>query len=155
MLARKARRAGRLPPLGPLTGFLVSVWLWSIFSSVDPLMVYLVPALHSLQYLYFVWLLRRNEARAAEAAPTFGRPAKERVLVLFVSAVALGVVQFHLTPELVDLGRLLVPRRTPETLGLGTTPWFAALFAIVNIHHYLMDTVIWRRENPETRFLYA
>lgn len=155
MLVRKARRDERLPPLTPLVGYLVSIWLWSILSSVDPLMVYLVPALHSLQYLYFVWLLRRNEARVEEAAPTFGRPTHERLLVLAVSAVALGFVQFHLAPELLDVARWLVPRRTPATLDLGVTPWFAALFAVVNLHHYFMDMVIWRRENPDTRFLHT
>jgi hypothetical protein len=36
---------------------------------------------------------------------------------------------------------------------LGATPCFAALFAFVNIHHYFMDHVIWRRENPDTRYL--
>jgi hypothetical protein len=77
------------------------------------------------------------------------------LLVLAVSAVALGFVQFHLAPELLDLARWLVPHRTPATLDLGVTPWFAALFAVVNLHHYFMDMVIWRRENPETRFLCA
>ena len=155
MLVRKSRREGRIPPLAPLVGFLVSIWLWSIFSSIDPLMVYLVPALHSVQYLYFVWLLTRNEAREAEAAPHFGRPTKEKLLVLAVSAIALGALQFHAAPSLLDGARLLVPHRPRATLlDLGTTPWFAGLFAVVNIHHYLMDTVIWRRENPETRYLY-
>jgi hypothetical protein len=36
---------------------------------------------------------------------------------------------------------------------VGPTPFFAAIFVIVNIHHYLMDHVIWRRDNPETRYL--
>jgi hypothetical protein len=36
---------------------------------------------------------------------------------------------------------------------LGPTPFFAAFFVIVNIHHYFMDHAIWRREHPETRFL--
>jgi hypothetical protein len=155
VLVQKSRRDRRAPPLAPLTGFLVSIWLWSVLSSVDPLMVYLVPALHSLQYLYFVWLLRGNQARAEEAAPTFGRPTRDRLFILAASAVALGVLQFHLGPTLLDSARFLVPRRTPQNFELGTTPWFAALFAVVNIHHYLMDAVIWRRENPETRWLNA
>jgi hypothetical protein len=29
----------------------------------------------------------------------------------------------------------------------------AAFFVVVSIHHYFMDAVIWRRENPETRYL--
>jgi hypothetical protein len=155
VLVQKARRERRLPPLAPLTGYLVAIWLWSVFSSIDPLMLYVIPALHSLQYLYFVWLLRRNEALEAEAPPHFGRPTQERLLVLAVSAVALGLLQFHLAPSLLDWARWLVPHRAPAELAeLGPTPWFAGLFAIVNIHHYLMDTVIWRRENPETRYLY-
>jgi hypothetical protein len=155
MLGAKMRREGRLPPLAPLVGFLVSIWLWTIFSSVDPLMLYVIPALHSVQYLYFVWLLRRNEAREAEAAPTFGRPTKERLLVLAVSAIALGLLQFHLGPAVLDGARLLVPHRSRLALAdLGATPWFAGLFAVVNIHHYLMDNVIWRRENPDTRYLF-
>jgi hypothetical protein len=50
---------------------------------------------------------------------------------------------------------LLVPRlqRGAVPDELGSTPYFAAFFAVVNIHHYCMDHVIWRRENPETRFL--
>ncbi|HTQ03461.1 MAG TPA: hypothetical protein VMI54_06375 [Polyangiaceae bacterium] len=155
MLVVKARREGRAPPLAPLVGFLASIWLWSIFSSVDPLMLYVVPALHSLQYLYFVWLLRRNEAREAEAPPRFGRPTRERLITLAAAAVALGAVQFHLAPALFDGARLLVPHRLPLVLAdLGPTPWFAGIYAVINIHHYLMDTVIWRRENPDTRYLY-
>src|SRR6185369_12685026 len=103
-------------PLAPLTGFLVSIWLWSIFSSVDPLMIYLVPALHSLQYLYFVGLLERNRARAGEAAPHFGRPVRDQLLALAVGAVLLGVLQFHAVPALLDAARLLVPHRARATL---------------------------------------
>jgi hypothetical protein len=36
---------------------------------------------------------------------------------------------------------------------LGATPYFAALYAFVNLHHYFMDFVIWRRDNPETQYL--
>ncbi len=155
MLVQKARREQRPPPVVPLVGFLASIWAWSIFSSADPLMLYVVPALHSLQYLYFVWLLRRNEAREAEAAPNFGRPTHQKLLTLGAAALLLGIVQFHLGPSLLDASRLLLPRGAPLALAeLGPTPWFAGLYAIVNIHHYLMDTVIWRRENPETRYLY-
>jgi hypothetical protein len=148
-LFRKWGREGRLS-LYPLTAFLVTIWLWTIFTSVDPLLVYVIPALHSVQYLYFVWLLRRNQASAAEVE--FGPPVRERLLLLAVGALALGALQFHLLPDLLDSARLLIPKQAP--LDLGATPWFAALFAFVNIHHYLMDAVLWRRDNPETAYLY-
>ncbi len=152
VMSAKRRREGRLPPLAPLIGFLVTVWLWTVYSSVDPLMIYLIPALHSVQYLYFVWLLKKNEARAEEGPPAFGRPVALRLGLLFASAVALGLLLFHLAPGFLD-ERLVLAGASHELDDLGPTPYFAAFFAFVNIHHYFMDTVIWRRENPETRFL--
>lgn len=154
VLGLRLRRQGRLPPLAPLAGFLITVWLWTVFSSLDPLMVYLIPALHSVQYLYFVWLLRRNEARAAEGPPHFGRPVRTALGVLTVSALGLGWLLFHLAPSVLDGVWVPQGRRGAAEMGdLGVTPWFAAFFAFVNIHHYFMDHVIWRREHPETRFL--
>jgi hypothetical protein len=147
-LARRWRLDRQLPPFAPLLGFLVSIWLWTVYSSVDPLMLYLIPALHSIQYGYVVWLLRRNQARAAEGPPLFGKPAALRVTVLAGSAIALGWALFRGVPSLLDGSRVL-----RSTTGLGETPYLAVIFVFVNIHHYFMDTVLWRRENPETRYL--
>lgn len=145
------RRNQRLPPLAALVGFLVTVWLWVVYSSVDPLMVYLIPALHSVQYLYFVWLLKRNEARAEEGPPLFQRPATLRIGMLAVSAVGLGWLLFHGAPGFFDETSAI---RDPERAGdLGVTPYLAAFVTFVNLHHYFMDAVLWRRDNPETRFL--
>ncbi len=154
VLLRKWRSERRRPPLAPLTGLLVSIWSWSVYSSADPLLVYMIPALHSLQYLYFVWLLSKNQALAAERARVFGPPARQHLWLLATGALVLGFLLFHAAPELLDGARLSAHRRTRETLGeLGATPYFAALFVFVNVHHYFMDNVIWRRENPDTQYL--
>jgi len=145
------RRTARLPPLAALVGFLVTVWLWVVYSSIDPLMVYLIPALHSVQYAYFVWLLKRNEARAEEGPPLFRRPAAVRVGVLAASAVGLGWLLFHGAPTFFDSAFAI---GDVERAGdLGVTPYLAAFVTFVNLHHYFMDSVLWRRDNPETRFL--
>jgi hypothetical protein len=150
VLVKKRIREGRLPLVTPLVALLCSVWSWSIYSSVDPLVVYMTPALHSIQYLYFVWLLKRNEGLAREGPPHFELSAKARVGIAAVGALALGFVLFHFLPQVLD--GALVPRRERFT-ALGATPYFAAIYAFVNIHHYFMDWVIWRRENPSTRYL--
>jgi hypothetical protein len=150
LLVRKWRREGRLPILTPLTALLCSVWLWSIYSGKDPLVRYVIPALHSVQYLYFVWLLKGSEAREREAPPWFETSARVRLGILAASALGLGWVLFHGAPWMLDDG--LVPRRARSS-SLGPTPYFAALYTFVNIHHYFMDHVIWRRENPLTRYL--
>ena len=152
VLVQKRRREGTLPILTPLVAFLSSIWAWSIYSSVDPLVIYVIPALHSLQYLYFVWLLRGNEAREREGPPWFEKPVGVRLAGLGVSALILGWLLFHGAPSAFD--DLLVPRRPRWDPGpLGTTPYFAFFYTFVNIHHFVMDAVIWRRDNPETRYL--
>ena len=147
------RREGRTIPLAPLAGLLITVWSWTIFSSVDPLIRYVIPALHSVQYLYFVWLMKRNEARAEEGPPSFGRPVAVRVGLLALSAIGLGVLLFHLLPTFLDTAFVRRPRGGLTNDPLGETPFFAAIYVFINVHHYFMDTVIWRRENPDTRFL--
>lgn len=154
MLVRKSRREGRLPSLSALLAFVCSVWCWLVFSSVDPLVRYMTPALHSLQYLYFVWLLKRNEATERTEEPYFEPPPRERLAVLAFLAVGLGVVLFHVAPEALDTW-FAEPPDFGWALSIGPTPYFAALYAAVNIHHYAMDAVIWRRGNPRTRYLVA
>lgn len=146
-------RRDRSLPLAPLAIFLATIWLWTIYTTIDPLVRYVIPALHSVQYLYFVWLMRRNEARAFEGPPQFGRPAAVRVAALAVSALGLGWLLFHGAPSLFDTARAARLGRHGNFGDLGETPYFAAFYVVVNIHHYFMDYVIWRRENPETRYL--
>jgi hypothetical protein len=153
VFARKWRAERSFPPLAPLTGFLVSIWLWTVYSSVDRLMMYVIPALHSIQYLYMVWLLKRNEAREAEGPPLFGRPTALVLGVLALASVALGWLLFRGAPQLLDGALVLGATPGDRTADLGPTPYLAAIFVVVNIHHYFMDHVIWRRDNPDTRYL--
>jgi|CZKU01.1.fsa_nt_gi hypothetical protein len=150
VLARKWRREGRLPLFTPLVALLCSVWSWSIYSSIDPLVAYTIPALHSVQYLYIVWLMKKNQAREREGPPWFERSAPVRLGMLALSALVLGWIFFHAAPTVLD--DWFRPRRGAP-IPLGPTPYFAALFSIVNIHHYFMDAVIWRKDNPLARYL--
>ena len=153
VLVTKWRRERRMIPAAPLTGLLLTVWSWTIFSSLDPLVRYVIPALHSVQYLYFVWLMKRNEAHAQAGPPTFGRPVAVRLGVLAISALALGWLLFRGIPTFFDTAFVKHGKNGIPLDALGDTPFFAAFFVVVNIHHYFMDHVIWRRENPDTRFL--
>jgi hypothetical protein len=151
VLVQKRRREGRLPLVTPLLALLCSIWAWSVYSGIDPLVRYMVPALHSVQYLYFVYLLKRGEAREREGPPWF-ESVRVRLGILAASALGLGWLLFHLAPWALDDGLVRPKDRFTD---LGPTPYFAAIYAFVNIHHYFMDNVIWRRENPRTRHLKA
>lgn len=150
MLVRKWRREGRLPIAAPLVAFLCSIWAWSIYSGIDPLVRYVNPALHSIQYLFMVRLLKGNEGAEKEGPPFFERSKKARLGLLAATALGLGFVLFHGAPQALDA--ILVSKKERFT-DLGATPYFAAIYAVVNLHHYFMDMVIWRKENPKTRYL--
>lgn len=145
------RRERRLPPAAALCGFLCTVLTWVVFPDLDPLFVYVIPLLHSLQYLYFVVQREHAEGRHFEGEPHFGRPALLRVGLLAAAALALGWFLFHGLPDTLDDVFSLASKDPLDPLG--PTPWLAACFAFVNLHHYFMDAVIWRREVPEARYL--
>lgn len=149
VLVQKWRRERTLP-FAPLAGLLITIWLWSIYSALDPVVRYVIPALHSVQYLYFVWLLKRGEAR--ERSSAFGASVTSRLAVTAVLALLLGWLLFHGLPEMVD-GALARAWRKRAPGALGATPAVCAFYVFINLHHYLMDTVIWRRDNPDTRYL--
>jgi hypothetical protein len=153
LVAKWKREGARLitPIMTGLAAFLFSTWAWTIYSSIDPLVRYAIPALHSVQYLYFVWLLRHGEAKEREGVPWF-EPPGVKLGLLAAGALGLGVLLFHLVPSALD--GALVPGSSRDT-ALGATPCFAALYAFVNLHHFFMDAVLWRRENPEMRLLTA
>ena len=123
MLFAKWRREGRmLPPSFRSSAFLITVWSWTIYSSVDRLVQYVIPALHSVQYLYFVWLMKRNEAREGEGPPLFGRPVAVRLGVLALSALGLGWFLFRGAPWVLDGTLVSKHARGTVTDALGETP---------------------------------
>jgi hypothetical protein len=152
VVVRRLKSAEGFPPVGALLGYFSAIWVWTVFSRVDPLVVYAIPALHSLQYLYFVWLLKSGETVAAVKRPFESRSDVVRLLVFAASAVGLAWLVFHGVPETLDVA-FFVPRGRPADLGkLGAAPCVAAVFVCVNVHHYFMDAVIWRRDNPQASF---
>jgi hypothetical protein len=153
VLVAKWRRERKMLPLVPLSALLITVWSWTIYTSVDPLMRYVIPALHSIQYLYFVWLMKRNEAREQEGPPSFGPPVAVRLGLFALTTLALGWLLFRGAPTFLDGILAARSRHGGAVDALGETPFFATIFVIVNIHHYFMDNVVWRRENPDTRYL--
>ncbi|MEM8920832.1 MAG: hypothetical protein AAGB25_05655, partial [Pseudomonadota bacterium] len=72
VMGLKLRREGRLPPIAALTGFLVSIWLWVVYTGINEGFDYVIPALHSIQYFFFIWLLKSGQARDAASKPVEG-----------------------------------------------------------------------------------
>lgn len=169
VMIQRLRAKKPLPPLAATCGLFMSVWLWTVYSGFDPLIAYVIPGLHSLQYWYFVYLLKKNEAVSelqsgkvsdglvARLASTFG-PIWGRLGLFFATTVGLAWLFFNGIPSLLDstvVATTATMGTDPDvsTVGLGATPYVAAFATFINVHHYFMDHVIWRRENPDTRYL--
>ena len=151
VLGKRIVRTGQWPPLAGLAGLLVSIWLWVVYSNINDAFGYFIPALHSIQYFFFVGVLKFNQAKDEEqhsqgAGPVTGRVAI-RLMLFAGTTLGLGWVLFHGAPNMLD------DLADGDWGVLGGAAGMALFVAFVNIHHYVMDNVLWRRGNPDMRYL--
>jgi hypothetical protein len=155
MVLRKGQSAGWRLPWNGLLAYAVSLYLWLIVVRISPLLLFCVPAFHSLQYLVVVWRYQLNRTNAAPDAAT--RPGRLlpsvgslRLAVFLGLGILLGWLGFWGLPAWLN-GAIAYDRAA-----LGPTVFLFVFWIFINIHHYFLDNVMWRRENPETRrFLFG
>ena len=148
-------RAERTLPVNGLVAYGVSIYVWLYLVRVDPILILLVPFFHSLQYLCVVWRYQVNlETETLRARPLPDRlrnaPAWARTtLARFVRFVLIGAI-------VGGVGFWIAPLFLDSVVGydravFGTTLFLFVGWTFINIHHYFIDSVIWRRENAATR----
>ncbi len=138
-MIRRRRREGSGPPLNAVVAFL-SIHVWFLPLLRHPGFVFMLPFFHGLQYLLFALRFAHGKAAEAEAAgaPSWFGPYVGGSLVL-------GVLAFVAVPRLLDA-------TLPYDRALyGPTLALALVTLFINIHHYLIDNVIWHRDDPEVR----
>lgn len=156
MLARKWWREGRRLPVNGVVAYLVSLYLWLLLN-FDPIFVLIIPACHSMQYLLVVWRYQLNAERdrAGMAAATgragwFAGRAGIRFGLFLLTGLALGYLGFWLLPVL-----LAVTIPVDKAI-FGPSVFLFICWIFINVHHYFLDNVMWRRGNPDTgRYLFA
>jgi hypothetical protein len=154
VLGQDWRRTGTLPVNGAIAYF-VSLYAWLMFITINPIWALMVPALHSLQYLVVVSRFQLNyetdrlsderyKSRSL-VRRCFGRHPLPHMAIFFLVAGALGWVGFWGLPTVLDglVGY--------DDVGLTPTLFLFFFWVFINVHHYFMDSVMWRRENPDTR----
>lgn len=137
-LARLWRRTGRRPGLRVLLPWL-AVHGWYALMLVDSRAIFLAQISHALQYLAFPIRVQLNRDEAA--AP--GGRAPLRVARYLALLLAASAVAYLAIPWLLERGTSLAGLVLPST-GL-------ALAAVINVHHYLVDGVVWKLSNPKVR----
>ena len=146
ILFRRWKEARTLPWNG-LVAYIATLYLWIIFVRVNPLVLAVVPTFHSLQYLAVVWRYQLN-ADAGTRTPSFldrlWPQGVQRSLAIFVGlGILLGYLGFIAIPWLLDRG-----------ISYDKHIWGPSLavflcYIFINVHHYFLDNVMWRRGNPD------
>jgi multisubunit Na+/H+ antiporter MnhC subunit len=148
VLARLWHRAGALPWNG-IVAYLTTLYLWVIFVRFNPLVLVVVPTFHSLQYLAVVWRYQLNAGRSQTGVGLLEQPWLASVKGRFMLFVTIGVA-------LGFLGFMGVPRTLDRVIGYDTRAYGTALcvflaYIFINVHHYFLDNVMWRRGNPDVQ----
>jgi hypothetical protein len=90
-----------------------------------------------------VWRFEANRSIALAGGTNIG--AARWSLARFAAiAILLGLAGFWWAPTLLDAFV------TYDHASLGGTAFLFFFWIVINVHHYFIDNVLWRRENPET-----
>jgi len=144
-------------PFNGIIAYFTSLYIWMALR-LDPFFLLLVPVFHSLQYLIVVWRYQYNKTYFSQIENFQQERGWEDLasttLWKFVRFIAvggaLGYLGFWAAPEFLDS---VIPYN--KTV-FGGTMFMFIFWIFINIHHYFIDNVIWRRENPDTkRFLFG
>ena len=142
MLARKWLATRMLPPINGLVGYTVALYLWLLYR--DPVLTLVFPALHSIQYMVVVWRYELNYQQAQTGGTRNPVRFGLRMGLFYAIALGLGYVGFWLGPN-------WLATAAPSLIeGVGDYAFLLAAWIFINVHHYFLDSVVWRKGNPET-----
>ena len=139
-----------------VVGYVCALYLWSLAFYYDLIFAIFIPAFHSLQYLLFTWRYQLNKV-SSETGESMGttavrlsRPALMRFAKFVGGGLVLGWVGF------MGLPLLFQASLSPDPALFGPAVFVFIFVMWINIHHYFIDNVIWRRDNEDVRkYLFA
>lgn len=124
-------------PLNGLLAYLVTLYLWTLLSWVNSAFLLVIPFFHSLQYLAVVYRYVLNKKKMAEVLGYW------YLVRFFLVGCLLGGVGFWIIPSVVDyISTGGIPLKSQ-----GVFVGIASIWIFINVHHYVIDNVIWRKEN--------
>ena len=128
-------------PISGLAAYFVTLYLWTVFSWVNPAYMLVIPFFHSVQYLAVVWRYKQNEILA------HNNLAGKSMARFWAIGFLLGALGFWLVPVAIDFAHSgylpNVSNPGQPALAIG------AFWIFINVHHYLIDNVLWRQGNPK------
>ncbi len=144
-------REGRLPSRTALVSF-AALYAWYLPFLGHRHFFYMIPFFHSVQYFLFVLSLKKNRW-SAEQRPFAAAEGRRQTLVkasrYFGVAFVLGLIFFSALPNFLDA---YVVKSFPWASEVWSPAICMAVVQLfINVHHYFIDNVIWKSDNPEVR----
>jgi len=140
---RNAKIAASNMPFAGIIGYLVGIYLWTVLAWLDHKFILVIPFFHSLQYLAIVSKYQKGKAKKKPRASCLPIENFRR----YIQMVVVGAAVFWIIPGLLDYfneGKI-------NYLSGGVFVFTAAAWVFINIHHYFIDSIIWKKENPLMR----
>ncbi len=143
---RAVRRTGSGKiPFNGYVAYVSSIYIW-LGTFFTPAVFYLIPAFHSLQYLAVVWKYEFNRENH-KIISTEPKPSPDTLWIRYAVFIGLGVVlggvAFVVLPQALDT------RFSHYHGPFGSQLFTFMIFIFINIHHYFLDNVMWRKDNPD------
>ena len=148
VFGRKWIYEGKIPPLTGVLSLAV-IYVWYLPQLYHAIFWYTIPFFHSLQYMLFVTTLKKNQYTAEAgtlADPVAGRMSFAKNFFGFFATIGiLAFLTFDLIPN--GLDRVMPYDHTI----FGPQLYMFCFITFINVHHYFIDNVIWRRDNPDLK----
>jgi hypothetical protein len=124
----------KLPPFTYLAAFIISLFFW-IFAAETPIYWLFIPALHSLQYLVYVYSIKKNQLNNTSSI------LKKDFTKFALIGIISGALFFEFIPNILDIFY------AENYSNISNFPFYLTFLVFINIHHYFIDNTIWHKEN--------
>lgn len=146
-MARKYIKTGAVIPFNAIIA-IASILVWYMPKFYSPNFNLMIPFFHSLQYMLFTTAFAKNKSKSLSKKHESPEKQRSAFFVRFSSFIVVSLVTGYLAwvwiPETLDSKIAL-----PTVLGPTMFMFMAQIF--LNIHHYFIDNVIWRKDNQQMR----
>ncbi len=129
-------REGKKTAWSGLVAYLVSLYFWLLVR--DPILLLWYPMFHSLQYLVVVLKFQKNKFLSLESG-------RMKLILSMAISIFLGYYFFWEIPLFLD------SKINYDKEVFGSSLFLFSFWIFINIHHYLIDTVMWRKENIDVK----
>ena len=138
------RRQTKFPPFLALVP-IISIWAWlQPFSQPFGFQFWVVPLAHGAQYLHFSYSVETNGFDERFRSVTKLKSRCIHFLILFSITVFLGYAFFMWIPRTLDNAKLI---------SAAPNFFFLSAFVFISIHHYILDSVVWRQNSRAKQLL--